>query len=241
MSDTIIPLTKRCTKCGIEKPATLEFFCRKSKYKDGLNCVCKDCGKRDTQKWRDENYDEYLTYNIQWNTKNLEKHRESVRRSQKKRRDENPELTRALVMAQYYKDHPHSLKRQRDWRKQNPDKVRLYKRTAYVRHGDAIRAYSREWAKRNPINRRIANAKRRAKYKMGIPYTKEDILHKHNGQNGRCYWCNRVLINFHIDHYIPLSRGGVDCLENIVIACPHCNLSRGSKMPDEWKPDAIFD
>ena len=36
---------KTCTKCGIEKPATSEFFSRNSKCKDGLNFWCKSCLK----------------------------------------------------------------------------------------------------------------------------------------------------------------------------------------------------
>ena len=36
---------KKCTKCGEEKPATLEYFHRKTKTKDGLQYSCKQCNK----------------------------------------------------------------------------------------------------------------------------------------------------------------------------------------------------
>ncbi len=35
--------TKACTKCGIEYPATLEYFYKKSAKKDGLQSQCKGC------------------------------------------------------------------------------------------------------------------------------------------------------------------------------------------------------
>jgi hypothetical protein len=36
------------------------------------------------------------------------------------------------------------------------------------------------------------------------------------------------------DHIIPRSRGGPDNAENLVLACKHCNSSKGSKGLYEW-------
>jgi len=38
--------TKICTKCGKKKPATLEFFHKANKYKDGLQYECKECRQK---------------------------------------------------------------------------------------------------------------------------------------------------------------------------------------------------
>lgn len=35
--------TKVCTQCGVEKPATPEYYHRRSKVKDGLHGECKTC------------------------------------------------------------------------------------------------------------------------------------------------------------------------------------------------------
>lgn len=52
---------------------------------------------------------------------------------------------------------------------------------------------------------------------------------------GRCYYCGCELKGkYDVDHYIPVSRGGGTGLENLVIACPTCNRSKGSKMPADW-------
>ena len=37
---------------------------------------------------------------------------------------------------------------------------------------------------------------------------------------------------YHVDHVIPLSKGGSDGRENIVISCPSCNMSKKDKMPE---------
>jgi len=48
-----------------------------------------------------------------------------------------------------------------------------------------------------------------------------------------CYWCGvDCSDNFHIDHYYPLAKGGKHDVDNLVLSCPHCNLSKGAKLPD---------
>ncbi|MET9425626.1 HNH endonuclease [Streptomyces sp. NPDC006540] len=38
----------------------------------------------------------------------------------------------------------------------------------------------------------------------------------------------------HLDHVIPLSKGGEDVESNMVPACQRCNLSKGAKTLAEW-------
>lgn len=39
---------------------------------------------------------------------------------------------------------------------------------------------------------------------------------------------------FHIDHVLAVANGGTDALDNLVVACKPCNLSKGSKTVEEW-------
>ena len=54
---------------------------------------------------------------------------------------------------------------------------------------------------------------------------------------GKCYYCgcNLCIETFQIEHMHPISRGGVNLLENLAPACPHCNVSKGQKTIDEWR------
>lgn len=46
----------------------------------------------------------------------------------------------------------------------------------------------------------------------------------------RCFYCAAPLRGkYHIDHLIPLAKGGKHVDGNIVIACPACNLRKGAK------------
>ena len=49
-----------------------------------------------------------------------------------------------------------------------------------------------------------------------------------------CYWCNKKLskdVEVHIDHYIPIAKGGTHTENNIVISCNVCNKSKHAKDP----------
>lgn len=46
-------------------------------------------------------------------------------------------------------------------------------------------------------------------------------------QGYRCAYCpRRIIRTFHLDHRIPLSRGGHHFLGNIQFTCSYCNLSK---------------
>lgn len=67
-----------------------------------------------------------------------------------------------------------------------------------------------------------------------------NVFHRLCGeQNWRCCYCGSRMEGFAqdsdaptIEHIIPLSLGGPDRIENIVVACYRCNTDRGSAITD---------
>jgi hypothetical protein len=49
----------------------------------------------------------------------------------------------------------------------------------------------------------------------------------------QCVYCGSAT-ELTTDHLIPRSRGGDDSADNVVLACPPCNTSRGEKGVFEW-------
>jgi 5-methylcytosine-specific restriction endonuclease McrA len=49
---------------------------------------------------------------------------------------------------------------------------------------------------------------------------------------GRCHLCRRRVKpdRFHVDHLIPLARGGSHVPENVAIAHPLCNMRKSAKL-----------
>ena len=81
------------------------------------------------------------------------------------------------------------------------------------------------------ISNRNSSNKRRTITKIGDVTTQQ--LQELYENSNFCYWCNTNLKNkkIHLDHYIPLSKGGQHTLSNLVVSCPHCNHTKSSKDP----------
>ena len=131
------------------------------------------------------------------------------------------------------------------WREANPQKQREAQ-DAYVRKNpEKVRAANDAWAKANReaylAIKRAAQHRRKAR-QLAAPgdHNGADVAAQYLRQGGRCYWCgDKVGKDYHVDHVIPLSRGGSNGPENLVISCAPCNLSKHDKLPHEWS-DRLF-
>ncbi len=75
---------------------------------------------------------------------------------------------------------------------------------------------------------------KRAFFKGWIELRKKII-----NRDGRvCYYCGRTPIKIEIDHKLPISRGGTNDENNLVVSCQKCNRSKRNKTVKEflkWK------
>ena len=84
--------------------------------------------------------------------------------------------------------------------------------------------------------RRGKRARREAARKSnGGSHTREDVLAQYKRQDGRCFYCGvSVKGKYHVDHVVPLCKGGGDGPENLVVSCPSCNHKKSGKHPMEF-------
>jgi 5-methylcytosine-specific restriction endonuclease McrA len=107
-----------------------------------------------------------------------------------------------------------------EWRGANPEKARAAK-TA--------------WRRKHPVAHAVHEAKRRAlKASCGGDHSVWDLLLIFEAQGGACAYCAKPVVEYHVDHMTPLSRGGSNEASNLAITCPNCNLSKGTKTSDEF-------
>jgi 5-methylcytosine-specific restriction endonuclease McrA len=54
-----------------------------------------------------------------------------------------------------------------------------------------------------------------------------------------CLYCTRRLRpkGVTLDHVLPICRGGAHHVDNMVLACPACNVAKGERTPSEWLTD----
>lgn len=103
-------------------------------------------------------------------------------------------------------------------------------------HIEQANCYKKKWVERNPEKRRDSlrlSEQRRRAAKRNVEYeyfSKSDVLEK---WGNHCFYCNGDFE--HIDHYIPLSKGGSHTLDNVRPSCASCNQKKYVKMPDEFE------
>lgn len=120
---------------------------------------------------------------------------------------------------------------------ENIDSFKARRLNSYYSNKNKENSYSKIYAINNPEKIRLIKSnykfKRRSVEKNGDS-TKELKLWL-SKQHKICYWCNKKCDDdFHIDHYLPLSKGGLHKIENLVIACPTCNLTKSAKDPYKY-------
>lgn len=124
----------------------------------------------------------------------------------------------------------------RQWNASHRGHLRELERQRYKKNPRAGIERTLRYKKQHPEQNRLAANHRRARELQAEgTHTADDVALQMKSQRSKCWWCGiAVGDTYHVDHVRPLARGGSNGPENIVISCPHCNLSKGAKLPQEW-------
>lgn len=80
---------------------------------------------------------------------------------------------------------------------------------------------------------RDQNNKRRDFRRQSLPRGAIQMLERM--QRMKCANCSACLKpGYHLDHVVPISKGGAHEIGNVQLLCPPCNRRKGSLMPAEW-------
>lgn len=189
--------------CSICKNSlSIKLFRFRNKDKKTLFSYCKDCEK------------EYMKNYRQNNNSLREKKKEHYNINKEKILNKNKEYrenNRAKLL---------EAKRKQSalYRENNKDKIINYRKI-----------YNKTLSCK--VSKKTYKHKRRELENKGN-LTHSELLNLEKSKSN-CYWCNCKIIgsNYHIDHYMPLSKGGEHTLSNLVVSCPSCNLRKGNKDP----------
>jgi 5-methylcytosine-specific restriction endonuclease McrA len=165
-----------------------------------------------------------------WSTANKDR----VKASAAARYAANPEKVGASAAAWQKANPEKALAANLAWQKANPEKVRAAAKRWYYANKEKVLAANAAWYKANPLaSRRLRHSKRARKKANGGKLSPGIALKLFSLQRGKCAICKKSLrkTGFHLDHVIPLSRGGANIDRNIQLTCPTCNIKKGSKDP----------
>lgn len=143
--------------------------------------------------------------------------------------------------AKYLSDPAIVKDRVKKWQAGNKDKVLQYKKNYTYNNPAKRKEANSRWSKNNPDKRKANFHNRRESKKTGT-ISKIRIKRLLSLQRRKCYYCGTPFINsdFHVDHIIPLAKGGTNTDDNIQLLCPRCNLSKGAKDPIEFRQQQGF-
>jgi 5-methylcytosine-specific restriction endonuclease McrA len=135
--------------------------------------------------------------------------------------------------------------RSKAWRVKNPEKVKKNNAKRYLVDPVKYRLQVKQWVSRNPQRRSIISNRyshnRRARMNgNGGNYTSDELNALMVSQEYSCFYCSKPFFDntldtkIHVDHKIPISRGGKNNIANIALTCPQCNLSKNARTAEEF-------
>ena len=228
---------KACSKCGVDKP--LSAFSAEKRSKDGKRAQCKACISVSGKPYREATREQKAAYDREYRKRNAEKLREQGRayaaanvekireyreRNRERRRqvfaewaERNKERLADERRQKYYADPEAAREKAAQWRAAHPEAARRYRRE----NAEKIKA---DWHKRRALQ--VAS---------GGSHTAAQIRELLGKQRGCCAVC-RVDIRKrrHVDHIVPLSKGGSNDITNIQLTCRACNLRKHAREPVEF-------
>ena len=226
--------TKTCTKCGIEKDIS-EFYKQKS-GKHGYRAECKECIKQYTKDNREKialrnknyyinNKEVILLQNKKWRSNNIEK----LVVYNKKYRAENREKL---------------IKQKKEYNKTHKEFYTKYHKEYgkgyYIKNIDKIKLQHKEWKQNNKDKVNLDYAKRRAlKLKATPVLTKQELQDIELIYKLAQQLSNIGGTNYHVDHIVPLSKGGLHHPDNLQVLTQRDNLCKSAKLDYKYQ-DEVF-
>ena len=225
-------LTKICTKCKKELPATAEYFYRTKNAKCGLNTWCKKCCKSYLKEY-------YPNYRLNNKEKETERHIKYY--------EKNKEKIQRYAKEWGIKNRKKIAERSKEWKKNNPEKIRF----------SNIKGH-KKYKKKYPERKRLSDHKYRIS-KLGKK-SHNNIMKKRYAINknlnfeftgkdwerclkyfeNKCAYCGKNLEKVTLDHFIPIMKNGEYSRWNLIPSCKPCNSSKGIKDFFDWYIDQNF-
>jgi len=201
-------LTKVCKNKNCAVKVCEQKFHKKASASDGLASVCKACKALKDKAYRESNKAKIAEGKSAYRLANSE----AVASTNKAYYASNKE--RIATVAKKYRDtNKEELKR---------------KKAAWYKTPDGIACSRRAKQKRRVLKMSTSDNS----------MTKDSLDELLMVQNNSCFYCGKqfgavMTSDVHLDHYYPLSKGGLHSIGNVVWACQKCNTSKKDTVLEE--------
>jgi 5-methylcytosine-specific restriction endonuclease McrA len=203
---------KRCARCKVDKPP--DRFGARLAALDGLHPYCLTCAREANRATRER-------HKLRYNTE---------RAARRVAVPELGEAHRARSRAWYHENIEAAKARSKRWRESNAEYVAARCAQWRDENRERVREMNREAHARAPEKTRARVSTRRARKAAAFVEAVEPrvVWQMHGGCCGICHEFVEY-DGMHVDHVVPLSRGGTHGYVNVQPAHSFCNLSKGAK------------
>lgn len=224
---------------------------------------CKKCQSKYSKKHYKKNTDKFKEYYEENREKKIQKVREYYQNNKEAKRAYNQhyynENKQVLLVKMknyrdvYYANNPDKNKerwskyysknkdkvdsKNKQYIRLNIEKIRQYTRRYYLENREVVLEKNKSHYRAN-VDKYMAKVHKRRALKLsnGGSYTKEEWERCIDFFNGCCAYSGVKINkeNTHIEHIIPLTKGGSNNIYNIVPSLNRVNLSKGNRDMEEW-------
>ena len=235
--DSTEVVSKVCSKCGEEK--SLGEFKKNNRSKYGATGVCKVCIAEYNKEYLKEYYDDNKESILGRQKEHYEKNKEAIIERQKEYYEKNKE-----VIAEYKKEYAINNKeviteRWKEYREKNKEAIAEYHKEYYGENKEVIAEYKKEYTKTpqgKEVYRRARQKRRALKQQNGGSYTSIQWEECKQFFNNECAYSGQpiTLDNSHVEHIVPISKGGANYIWNLCTSLDSVNISKSNKDMETW-------
>lgn len=192
---------------------------------------CVECNQMLCADYREQHREELKQYNVEYRQQNYDVLTARQREFYSANKDRINATRREL-----YRLNPHRHREEvKQYNLNNKDKARLRNKRYRESNRDLLRSLHQQWRLNNPEVVRAGRFRRRARLKSVhiAPYTIADKTVRLNIFDGMCAYC-QAKEHEHWDHFIPISIGGPDAMDNLIPSCSTCNFAKHNTDPWIW-------
>lgn len=226
--------------------------CNRSYVKNNLEKV-----QGASRKYYEDHREERAAYGRSYNIKNAvkvkasrkmyyEENKESIHEKKREWNKNNSDVIREKKREYNRKNFKHMQIKKREWAEANREHSAIKAKEYRERNKEDIATKALAYQRSAKGKLVAANAKGRYKFNklntsdgtipMHISYPLTEELQKLlDSQMQRCAYCE-IALDFnkyravHLDHVVPLSKGGIHSISNVVWSCQKCNLTKNNSL-----------
>lgn len=197
-----------------------------------------DADKAYARIYREQHKDRLLLAQVEYRKQNQDKVKDGARASRAKHKDSISAFGKAYRAAN--KD---ELRRKSsEYRQKTKPAIRARAKRYRRENLEKVRAQYSTWAKENPESNRVRVQNRRARrIANGGILSKGLVKRLFVLQRGKCPCCGKSLGgDYHLDHIVPLARGGSNSDTNMQLLKGVCNMQKHAKDPIDFMQERGF-